>query len=216
MEKTVIQAKLTNIKGIALTIFAGIMIPVNVIWFLLTYKQNVVDCADWSWSWDWVVEKYGENANVFKVTLHDYTPIFFTVLIVSVIVAGLFYLKYYRTELTVTDKRVFGKTSFGKRVDLPLDSISAVGTFGSKAIAVTTASGAIKFNQIANRDDVHKAVSDLLVARQSDKKPAAQPQPAAAAPGSTTEELKKYKELLDTGVITQEEFDAKKKQLLGL
>ena len=32
----------------------------------------------------------------------------------------------------------------------------------------------------------------------------------------TTEELKKYKELLDQGVITQEEFDAKKKQLLSL
>ena len=33
---------------------------------------------------------------------------------------------------------------------------------------------------------------------------------------SNTEELKKYKELLDSGIITQEEFDAKKKQLLGL
>ena len=31
-----------------------------------------------------------------------------------------------------------------------------------------------------------------------------------------TVELKKYKELLDTGVITQEDFDAKKKQLLNL
>ena len=30
------------------------------------------------------------------------------------------------------------------------------------------------------------------------------------------DELKKFKELLDMGVITQEEFDAKKKQLLGL
>lgn len=30
------------------------------------------------------------------------------------------------------------------------------------------------------------------------------------------DELKKYRELLDSGVITQEEFDAKKKQLLGL
>ena len=29
-------------------------------------------------------------------------------------------------------------------------------------------------------------------------------------------ELQKYKQLLDSGVITQEEFDAKKKQLLGL
>ncbi|NCE64816.1 SHOCT domain-containing protein [Pseudoflavonifractor sp. 524-17] len=29
-------------------------------------------------------------------------------------------------------------------------------------------------------------------------------------------ELKTFKELLDSGVITQEEFDEKKKQLLGL
>ena len=28
--------------------------------------------------------------------------------------------------------------------------------------------------------------------------------------------LKQYKELLDSGVISQEEFEAKKKQLLGL
>ncbi|MBE5732517.1 MAG: SHOCT domain-containing protein [Clostridiales bacterium] len=33
---------------------------------------------------------------------------------------------------------------------------------------------------------------------------------------SPAEELKKFKELLDMGVITQEEFDAKKKALLGL
>ena len=35
-------------------------------------------------------------------------------------------------------------------------------------------------------------------------------------PTSHADELKKYKELLDSGVISQEEFDAKKKQLLGL
>ena len=33
---------------------------------------------------------------------------------------------------------------------------------------------------------------------------------------SPAEELKKFKELLDMGIITQAEFDAKKKQLLGL
>lgn len=39
-------------------------------------------------------------------------------------------------------------------------------------------------------------------------------QPAAAV--STADEIKKYKELLDMGAITQDEFDQKKKQLLGL
>lgn len=33
---------------------------------------------------------------------------------------------------------------------------------------------------------------------------------------SSADELRKFKELLDCGIITQEEFDAKKKQLLGL
>ena len=33
---------------------------------------------------------------------------------------------------------------------------------------------------------------------------------------SPAEELKKFKDLLDMGIISQEEFDAKKKQLLGL
>ncbi|MBO5418220.1 MAG: SHOCT domain-containing protein [Clostridia bacterium] len=33
---------------------------------------------------------------------------------------------------------------------------------------------------------------------------------------SPAEELKKFKELLDIGIISQKEFDAKKKQLLGL
>ena len=36
------------------------------------------------------------------------------------------------------------------------------------------------------------------------------------APLSSADELKKYKELLDAGIITQAEFDEKKKQLLGL
>lgn len=38
----------------------------------------------------------------------------------------------------------------------------------------------------------------------------------AAAKEDTADEIKKFKELLDCGAITQEEFDAKKKQLLGL
>lgn len=36
------------------------------------------------------------------------------------------------------------------------------------------------------------------------------------APSSAADEIKKFKELLDCGIITQEEFDVKKKQLLGL
>ena len=50
-------------------------------------------------------------------------------------------------------------------------------------------------------------------------KKAVAPAPAPAAPASVSEaadDLLKLKELLDAGILTQEEFDAKKKQLLGL
>ena len=51
-----------------------------------------------------------------------------------------------------------------------------------------------------------------IMARENDAAQAAAPAPAASA----ADEIKKFKELLDLGAITQEEFDAKKKQLLGL
>lgn len=42
-------------------------------------------------------------------------------------------------------------------------------------------------------------------------------EPAPTTPAlSSADELKKFKELLDMGAISQEDFDAKKKQLLGL
>lgn len=39
---------------------------------------------------------------------------------------------------------------------------------------------------------------------------------AAAAPVDAVAEIKKYKDLLDSGIITEEEFAAKKKQLMGI
>ncbi len=39
---------------------------------------------------------------------------------------------------------------------------------------------------------------------------------AGVPTSSTADELQKFKKLLDDGIITQEEFDAKKNQLLGL
>ena len=127
------------------------------------------------------------------------------ILITSIVVAA--WLKSY--SLTVTDKRVYGTTSWGKQVDLPIDSVSAVSSAGLKGICVATSSGQIAFNLIKNRDEVRDAISTLLIERQSGKS-------AYSSTSDTPDDLKKYKELLDTGVISQEEFDAKKKQLLGL
>ena len=131
------------------------------------------------------------------------------------VIAIIFYLMAAKVSLTVTDKRVYGTAAFGKRVDLPFDMISAVGTSIFSGIAVTTASGAIKFIMIKNKDEVHNAISKLLIVRQDKSKTVSEPVKVEMQ-RSNADELKKYKDLLDSGVITREEFDAKKKQLLEL
>ena len=134
---------------------------------------------------------------------------------VFALIGGLIYLWLRSYELTVTDKRIFGKVAWGKRVDLPVDSVSATETIRFlKGVSVSTSSGRISFRVLKNADAIYQVISNLLIDRQQEKSKAA---PIADAPKSDeADQLKKYKELLDSGVITQEEFDAKKKQLLGL
>lgn len=133
--------------------------------------------------------------------------------VIFIIIGYIIYKNWSKIEMTVSDKRVYGINAVGKRVDLPLDSISAVGTSAFRGIAVTTSSGAIKFNMLENRDEVQSAISGLLIDRQNKTNCNEQ---AANSGKYDADELKKFKELLDSGVITQEEFDVKKKQLLGL
>ena len=130
----------------------------------------------------------------------------------------LIYAWLHSYEMIITDRRVYGKAAFGKRVDLPMDFVSAIGSKWPKGISVATSSGKISFLMIKNCSEIHKCVSDLLIKRQN--KPVSAPVPTPIVkqdmPISNADELRKFKELLDSGVITEEEFDAKKKQLLGL
>ena len=121
-----------------------------------------------------------------------------------------------KCEITVTDKRVIGKVNFGKRVDLPLNQISAVAQGMLSSIAVATSSGRIHFWCIENRDEVFDELSNLIRNFQIQKTDVNNVEKSVIQQVSNADELKKYKELLDSGVITHEEFDAKKKQLLGL
>lgn len=129
--------------------------------------------------------------------------------------AALFFVLSFVTstkfELIITESTVTGKALFGKRVDLPVSQISAIGTGMFSSITISTASGAIKFYGVMNQDEVFKCLSDLLKSHQN-----ATQGSTNNAPASSLDELGKLKELLDQGIITQEEFEAKKKQLLGL
>lgn len=125
----------------------------------------------------------------------------------------LLYTYWSKYELTITDKRVYGKVLFGIRVDLPLDSISSVGTSFLWGVDFGTSSGRIHFKFMSNKNKIHSTISDLLIERQKEEKTTKTSKHIST---SNADEIKKFKELLDIGAITQEEFDTKKNQLLNL
>lgn len=138
--------------------------------------------------------------NFFCVFLAVSAPITIVALIIN--------LAFSKIRITVTDKRVYGCAIFGKRVDLPLDSISAVAMYNfSQGIAVASSSGRIKFSFVKDSRDVFDEISKLLMDRQNQNK--------SKQNKTDLSSLKEYKELLDIGAITTEEYEAKKKELLN-
>lgn len=74
-----------------------------------------------------------------------------------------------------------------------------------------------KINAIVTTDGAPDQPADSAQTQTAGRAPVQQQAAASSKTyADTAEALKTYKELLDSGVLTQEEFDAKKKQLLGL
>lgn len=95
-----------------------------------------------------------------------------TLIIVPLCLAALIiiYIRYCSTKdmkLVVSDKRVYGKSSFGKSIDLSLDSVSAVGIKGKDCITISTASGRIPFKGFANRDELYQVLRYLIITRMN-------------------------------------------------
>ena len=211
-EKEIIKATKWTIKGVCIA-----LIVIGVIVWLIVSK-NYADSMNHSYetynpvSGTYFTGEYKIDTSYFLTSILPFCASY--TLLPFVVVSIILHFMVNKTELIVTDKRVYGNAMFGKRVDLPVDSISAVGTSMLKGIAVATSSGRIKFLGISNRDEIHKVLSDLIVGRQ--EKPISNTVVKQEVQQSSADELKKYKELFDQGIISQEEFDAKKKQLLGL
>jgi hypothetical protein len=209
-EKIIIKSKVANVKLVRNIIWiVGVISGVlAAMLYAESRRFSYVRVSKWDDGIYDIQEYLGEMFSIYGILC------FIGVIAVAFIAGYIFYRATSKIALTVTDKRVYGTAAWGMRVDLPFDMISAVGTSAFKGIAVTTSSGAIKFIMMENRDKIHDAISKQLVIRQSDKK--RDTVIKQEIPHSNAEELRKYKELLDLGVITQDEFDAKKKQLLGL
>jgi hypothetical protein len=113
--------------------------------------------------------------------------------------------------IVITEKNfysaVFNKLTSADKTTIPLQKISSYSTSGMGGLNMTVTEGTNRYNYkiVSKSQDIINAIkkgseSDFPAQTKSD--------PA--------EELRKYKALLDDGIITQEDFDKKKASLLGL
>lgn len=92
------------------------------------------------------------------------TPIFTVIMVVGVILAILFAILYFaiaKCSISITTSRVYGYAVFGKRVDLPVVSISTVSTGSFDSIVITTSTETIKFWGIANKNELCEHINKL-------------------------------------------------------
>lgn len=133
--------------------------------------------------------------------------------------------------MVVTDKRIYGWSIFQLwRTDLALDAVTSVALVGFTGISVRTAGGNILLFLIKNRKAVHSGICNLLMQRNTSVAVAVKQENVPADVSAAEEEvfagqtavsddmsaLRSLKEMLDMGLITQEDYDTKKKQILDL
>lgn len=159
---------------------------------------------------------YFLNGWVFECALG-----WFVVFCSGIVLSVFFYFFFNRCQITVTDKRVFGKMNLGLKVDLPFDKISFVASGILSSLVVATSSNRIFFWMMKNKNEVHQVIKDVLIRRQETetiiKQEAPNQSQITLQPSSVSvaDEILKFKNLLDMGAITQEEFEKKKSELLG-
>lgn len=152
-------------------------------------------------------------AITYMLEFEDLYWLAWAILVLFVAVAATLSLR--AVELILTNKKItIYNPIFKSTIELPIDSISAISKTSvfTEGIAVATSSGKIDCIFIDNRDQIYTELNKLINQRQE----TASNITVVKQDASSADELKKIKDLLDSGIITQEEFDAKKKQLLGL
>lgn len=135
--------------------------------------------------------------------------------IIAAVVGIIMKASTEKCEITVTSEAISGKLPHGKEVHIPLNQITAINRSSFNGVLITSNGNISNFHCIENCEEVIKAISYLLTIPHRN----AQPDQVGSAPvsnGTEAEQLKRLKDLLDAGVLTQEEFEAKKKQILGI
>lgn len=101
-----------------------------------------------------------------------------------------------------------------------LDNVEIIEELGdrsyrTKTLGIRSARGLIKFPYVANADEFSRVAMDKAKIGSVPVVVAAAPAPAPAQPQDMQARFQELKKLLDSGMISQEEFDAKRQDFLN-
>lgn len=146
--------------------------------------------------------------------VYDNKAVFTSTQSTSTVVTGLI----FGTSLTQGEKTIYYKDAIGVQYK-PSSIADGYIQIETAAGGMTSSSSqyggenSIQFSGKANNEEAEVIVAYIRKKIEEIKNA---PAGGVVQQLSPAEELKKFKGLLDMGIISQEEFDAKKKQLLGL
>ncbi|MBQ4057332.1 MAG: SHOCT domain-containing protein [Lachnospiraceae bacterium] len=132
------------------------------------------------------------------------------------LISILAFVYSFKSSIVVTDKRVYGVSTFGRRVDIPIQAISSAENGMIGCINIVAFSKKISFVALENNNEVCKVIWDLISEKDKQSNNKIVDVIQEDKNGLDIDDLRKYKSLLDDGIISQEEFEVKKQQILRL
>ena len=160
--------------------------------------------------------KYLEHVGFVDYTTNE-TLIPFIIWGALALLLGTLNLCYYidtKKEMIIDTDRIVCKKGKKTAKEFMVKDIKSVELASMKGLMIRGNGFKYKINLLSNAEKLKTTIMDSLATLPAEN--IATTEIKQEILPSNADELKKYKELLDGGVITQEEFDAKKKQLLGL
>ena len=127
---------------------------------------------------------------------------------------NLCYYIDFKNEVIVDGDRIVCKKGKKTAKEFLIKDVKSVGLVSMKGLMIRGNGFKYKINLLRNAEELKTVIMDSLAKLPAES--VATTEIKQEVLPSAADELKKYKGLLDSGIITQEEFDAKKKQLLGL
>ena len=174
------------------------------------------------------LQYHSESPILYVIGIHVMINIFVFPIVFFALLGIAAFLAFRICEITVTDQRIYGTRSFGRKIEWPLDSVRTVST-GSllKSVRVHRLGEKATFWGISNNKEICSVLNQLIQEKKQEKTASEAENfeklnvvlkntANQSVQTDSADQLMKYKKLLDDGAITQEEYDTLKKQILGL